>query len=140
MLSAKDPSSNWYNLTFSRFFPPFRQVFDQTSLLKFILETVSKTNMVDYKHDIRERLAMDKVHPDELAQGRANVLATLKELQAEVAPLMKCMEELKNPDSTKDSKSVIHALQQTLDVSRQQRRPTRTRLQSVSFCFSTTLS
>uniref|UniRef100_A0A182V121 Eukaryotic translation initiation factor 3 subunit E n=2 Tax=Anopheles merus TaxID=30066 RepID=A0A182V121_ANOME len=92
-----------------------KKVFDQTSLLKFILETVSKTNMVDYKHDIRERLAMDKVHPDELAQGRANVLATLKELQAEVAPLMKCMEELKNPDSTKDSKSVIHALQQTLD-------------------------
>lgn len=92
-------------------------MYDQSSLLKFILETVSKTNMVDYTMDIRERLTLEKTLPEELNTRRANVLVTLKELQTEVAPLMKCMEELKNPDTLKDSKSIIHSLQQQLDVS-----------------------
>lgn len=67
--------------------------------------------------DIRERLNMGKELPEELSKRRANVLVKLKELQTEVAPLMKCMEELKNPDSMKDSKSIVHALQQEFDVS-----------------------
>lgn len=86
-------------------------------MLKFILQTVSKTNMVDYTMDIRERLSMGNELPEELSKRRANVLVKLKELQTEVAPLMKCMEELKNPDSMKDSKSIVHALQQEFDVS-----------------------
>ncbi|XP_050094788.1 eukaryotic translation initiation factor 3 subunit E [Anopheles aquasalis] len=92
-----------------------KNVYDQSSLLKFILETVSKTNMVDYTMDIRERLTLEKTLPEELNTRRASVLVTLKELQTEVAPLMKCMEELKNPDTLKDSKSIIHSLQQQLD-------------------------
>lgn len=92
-----------------------KDIYDQTSLLKFILQTVSKTNMVDYTMDIRERLNMGKELPEELSKRRANVLVKLKELQTEVAPLMKCMEELKNPDSMKDSKSIVHALQQEFD-------------------------
>lgn len=73
--------------------------------------------MVDYTMDIRERLNMGDELPEELSKRRANVLVKLKELQTEVAPLMKCMEELKNPDSMKDSKSIVHALQQEFDVS-----------------------
>ncbi|XP_053685025.1 eukaryotic translation initiation factor 3 subunit E [Sabethes cyaneus] len=92
-----------------------KKIYDQTSLLKFILETVSKTNMVDYTMDIRERLNLGNELPEELTKRRANVLVKLKELQAEVAPLMKCMEELKNPDMMKDSKSIVHALQQEFD-------------------------
>lgn len=92
-----------------------KNIYDQTSLLKFILETVSKTNMVDYTMDIRERLNMGNELPEELTKRRSNVLVKLKELQTEVAPLMKCMEELKNPDTMKDSKSIVHALQQEFD-------------------------
>lgn len=92
-----------------------KNIYDQTSLLKFILETVSKTNMVDYTMDIRERLNMGTELPEELTKRRANVLVKLKELQTEVAPLMKCMGELKNPDTMKDSKSIVHALQQEFD-------------------------
>lgn len=92
-----------------------KNIYDQTSLLKFILETVSKTNMVDYTMDIRERLNMGNELPEELTRRRSNVLVKLKELQTEVAPLMKCMEELKNPDTMKDSKSIVHALQQEFD-------------------------
>lgn len=92
-----------------------KNIYDQTSLLKFILETVSKTNMVDYTMDIRERLNMGNELPEELTKRRSNVLVKLKELQTEVTPLMKCMEELKNPDTMKDSKSIVHALQQEFD-------------------------
>lgn len=115
-LTAKNCQYLDWHLTFPLLeFLVQKNIYDQTSLLKFILETVSKTNMVDYTMDIRIRLNMGNELPEELTKRRANVLVKLKELQAEVAPLMKCMEELKNPDTMKDSKSIVHALQQEFD-------------------------
>jgi translation initiation factor 3 subunit E len=67
--------------------------------------------------DIRKRLNMGDGLSDDLIQRRENVIAKLKELQLEVAPLMKCMEELKNRESMKDSKTLMNVLQNEYDVS-----------------------
>jgi translation initiation factor 3 subunit E len=67
--------------------------------------------MIDYTMDIRKRLNMGDGLSDDLIQRRENVIAKLKELQLEVAPLMKCMEELKNRESMKDSKTLMNVLQ-----------------------------
>lgn len=72
--------------------------------------------MIDYTMDIRQRLQHGDAMPEELAQRRASVLAKLKDLQNEVAPLMKKMEELKNTDTLKESKPLISVLQKEFDV------------------------
>lgn len=68
--------------------------------------------MIDYTLDIRKRLNLENEMPEELSQKRITVLAKLKELQNEVNPLMKCMDELKNRDTMKDSKQLMNVLQQ----------------------------
>uniref|UniRef100_A0A336LLF3 Eukaryotic translation initiation factor 3 subunit E n=1 Tax=Culicoides sonorensis TaxID=179676 RepID=A0A336LLF3_CULSO len=89
-----------------------KDIYDRNVLLKYILDILSKTNMIDYTLDIRKRLGLEDQMPDELAQKRITVLAKLKELQNEVNPLMKCMDELKNRDTMKDSKQLMNVLQQ----------------------------
>lgn len=44
------------------------------------------------------------------------VLSKLKELQNEVAPLMKTMESLKDKDTAKDPKTLISVLQKEYNV------------------------
>lgn len=88
------------------------QIYDRNVLLKYILDILSKTNMIDYTLDIRKRLNLEDQLPDELSTKRITVLAKLKELQNEVNPLMKCMDELKNRDTMKDSKQLMNVLQQ----------------------------
>jgi len=73
--------------------------------------------MIDYTTDIRQRLSLSEKMPEELLQKRQTVLAKLKELQQEVEPLMKCMEEIKTRDSMKDSKTLITVLQSEYNVS-----------------------
>uniref|UniRef100_U5EMI3 Eukaryotic translation initiation factor 3 subunit E n=1 Tax=Corethrella appendiculata TaxID=1370023 RepID=U5EMI3_9DIPT len=93
-----------------------KNIYDKDVLLHYILDTLSKTNMVDYITDIRKRLNLnDDVFNEELTQRRANVLVKLKELQNEVAPLMQCIEDLKGRDAIKDSKQIVQALQQEFD-------------------------
>lgn len=72
--------------------------------------------MIDYTADIRQRLELPEKVPEELNLKRATVLAKLKELQLEVEPLMKCMEDIKTRDSMKDSKTLINVLQTEYDV------------------------
>ncbi len=81
------------------------------------MDTVNKTNMIDYTTDIRQRLNLSEKMPEELIQKRANVLTKLKELQQEVEPLMKCMEDIKTRDTMKDSKTLINVLQTEYNVS-----------------------
>lgn len=81
------------------------------------METVNKTNMIDYTTDIRQRLELAEKMPEELLNKRQNVLAKLKELQQEVEPLMKAMEEIKTRDTMKDSKTLVTVLQTEYDVS-----------------------
>lgn len=93
------------------------QIYDKNVLLNFILETVNKTNMIDYTTDIRQRLGLAEKMPEELVQKRQTVLAKLKELQTSVEPLMKCMEEIKTRDTMKDSKTLVSVLQTEYNVS-----------------------
>uniref|UniRef100_A0A6B2EIW8 Eukaryotic translation initiation factor 3 subunit E n=1 Tax=Phlebotomus kandelakii TaxID=1109342 RepID=A0A6B2EIW8_9DIPT len=88
-----------------------KNIYDKDVLLEYILQTVGKTNMIDYTMDTRKRLKLGESMPEELAQRRAKVLSKLKELQNEIAPLMKIMEELKNTDTMKDSKTLLNVLQ-----------------------------
>lgn len=67
--------------------------------------------MIDYTMDTRKRLNLSQEMPEELVQRKAEVLATLKQLQNEVAPIMKATDILKNGESMKDSKTFVNALQ-----------------------------
>lgn len=88
-----------------------KEIYNQQELLEYILETVNKTNMIDYTMDTRKRLNLSQEMPEELIQRKAEVLATLKQLQNEVAPIMKATDILKNGESMKDSKTFVNALQ-----------------------------
>ncbi|EDV40433.1 hypothetical protein KR018_003978 [Drosophila ironensis] len=88
-----------------------KEIYNQQELLEYILETVNKTNMIDYTMDTRKRLNLSQEMPEELVQRKAEVLATLKQLQNEVAPIMKATDILKNGESMKDSKTFVNALQ-----------------------------
>ncbi|XP_017471588.1 PREDICTED: eukaryotic translation initiation factor 3 subunit E [Rhagoletis zephyria] len=88
-----------------------KEIYNQQALLEYILETVNKTNMIDYTMDTRKRLNLSQEMPEELIQRKAEVLATLKQLQNEVAPIMKATDILKNGESMKDSKTFVNALQ-----------------------------
>ncbi|XP_013110620.1 eukaryotic translation initiation factor 3 subunit E [Stomoxys calcitrans] len=88
-----------------------KEIYDQKELLEYILETVNKTNMIDYTMDTRKRLGLSQEMPEELVQRKGEVLATLKMLQNEVAPLMKATDVLKNGESMKDTKTFVNALQ-----------------------------
>ncbi|XP_053952542.1 eukaryotic translation initiation factor 3 subunit E [Anastrepha obliqua] len=88
-----------------------KEIYNQQKLLEYILETVNKTNMIDYTMDTRKRLNLSQEMPEELVQRKAEVLATLKQLQNEVAPIMKATDILKNGESMKDSKTFVNALQ-----------------------------
>lgn len=87
------------------------QIYDQREILKKILDIINMTDMVDYTADLRKRLNMGEEMSEELIQRKAVVLSKLKELQTEVAPIMKTMEDLKNSDNVKDSKQLISVLQ-----------------------------
>lgn len=88
-----------------------KEIYNQQELLEYILETVNKTNMIDYTMDTRKRLNLSQDMPEELVQRKTEVLATLKQLQNEVAPIMKATDILKNGESMKDSKTFVNALQ-----------------------------
>lgn len=92
----------------------FFQIYHKDVLLQYTLDTLSKTNMIDYIEDIYSR--QGEALPEELVQRRATVLAKLLELRNEAAPMMKCMEELKKKEMLKDSKALVNILQQEFQV------------------------
>lgn len=88
-----------------------KDIYDQKDLLEYILDTVNRTNMIDYTMDTRKRLNFSHDMPEDLVYRKEQVLATLKQLQNEVAPIMKATDILKNGESMKDSKTFVNALQ-----------------------------
>ncbi|KAL5288163.1 EIF3E family protein [Megaselia abdita] len=88
-----------------------KAIYNKQEMLEFILDTVNKTNMIDYIMDTRKRLNLGDEMPEELNQRKTKVLQTLKELQSEVAPIMKATEILKNSEMMKDSKTFLNVLQ-----------------------------
>lgn len=93
------------------------KIYDQKLLCKHILDIVNKTNLLDYTMDIRTRLGMDSVMPEELAVRKAKVMATLNELTEEVKPITAATEKLKDTDHMKDSKTFLNILQKEYNVS-----------------------
>lgn len=82
-----------------------------------MLETVNRTNMIDYTTDIRKRLSLTESMPEELIQKRQTVLDKLKELQADIKPLMDCIGEIQARDTMKDSKMLVNVIQSEFNVS-----------------------
>lgn len=82
-----------------------------------MLETVNRTNMIDYTTDIRKRLSLTESMPEELIQKRQTVLDKLKELQADIKPLMDCIGEIQARDTMKDSKMLVNVIQSEYNVS-----------------------
>ena len=66
--------------------------------------------------DIRKRLQLGDKMPDELAQRKAKVLQTLKDLQREVEPITGATELLKDSENM-DSKKFLSQLKKDFDVS-----------------------
>lgn len=62
------------------------------------------------------RLDIGDKMPEELAQRKQEVLATLIELQQEVEPVTKATELLKDSDVVKDSKAFVAALTKDFGV------------------------
>lgn len=85
--------------------------------MNFILETVNKTNMIDYTTDTRKRLNLSESMPEELIQKRQTVLDKLKELQADIKPLMDCISEFQARDTIKDPKMLVTVIQTEYNVS-----------------------
>lgn len=92
------------------------QIYDKNVLLNFVLETVNRTNMIDYTTDIRKRLSLPESMPEELIQKRQIVLDKLKELQADIKPLMDCIGEIQARDTMKDSKMLVTVIQSEYKV------------------------
>jgi translation initiation factor 3 subunit E len=74
--------------------------------------------MIDYTTDIRKRLSLAESMPEELVQKRATVLDKLKELQADIKPLMDCIGEIQARDTMKDSKMLVNVIQSEYNVRR----------------------
>lgn len=92
------------------------QIYDKNVLLNFILETVNRTNMIDYTSDIRKRLNLPESMPEELNTKRQTVLDKLKELQTDIKPLMDCIGEIQKSDSMKDSKMLVNVIQSDYNI------------------------
>ena len=73
--------------------------------------------MIDYTTDIRKRLVLSESMPEELIQKRQTVLDKLKELQADIKPLMDCIGEIQARDTMKDSKMLVNVIQSEYNVS-----------------------
>lgn len=72
--------------------------------------------MIDYTTDIRKRLSLPESMPEELIQKRQIVLDKLKELQADIKPLMDCIGEIQARDTMKDSKMLVTVIQSEYKV------------------------
>ncbi|XP_031637698.1 eukaryotic translation initiation factor 3 subunit E-like isoform X3 [Contarinia nasturtii] len=83
---------------------------DQKALWQQILDIVNKTNLIDYTMDIRKRLQLGDDMPQELADRKANVYATLVKLQEEVSQITEITEILKDADNIKDSKTFVEEI------------------------------
>ena len=63
-----------------------KDIYDRNELLRYILDILNKTNMIDYTVNIRKRLNLEDELPEKMEQKRTQVLGKLMELQAEVNP------------------------------------------------------
>ncbi|CAN6829242.1 unnamed protein product [Brassica oleracea] len=65
-----------------------RQLYPDEQILKFKIELLNKTNMVDYAMDIHKSLYHTEDAPQDMVERRAEVVARLKSLEEAAAPLV----------------------------------------------------
>lgn len=73
-------------------------IYDETDILKSKLALLDKTNMVDFAMDIYKGLNNTDDVPAEMKERRSQVVARLRQLQHDVDPIIKC---LQNPGVVK---------------------------------------
>ncbi|CAH2014368.1 unnamed protein product [Acanthoscelides obtectus] len=93
--------------------------YNKNDLLKAKLDILSKTNMIDYAIDIRKELYPEEEVPEDLKERRSHVVAQLHQLQEEVEPILKVLDDeefTKNMETMRDSKTLINYLTNTYKI------------------------
>ncbi|XP_010554805.1 PREDICTED: eukaryotic translation initiation factor 3 subunit E-like [Tarenaya hassleriana] len=76
-----------------------RQLYPDEQILKWKIELLNKTNMVDYAMDIHKNLYHTDDAPQDMVERRAEVVARLKSLEEAAAPLVAF---LQNPNAVQE--------------------------------------
>ncbi|KAF7282030.1 eukaryotic translation initiation factor 3 subunit e [Rhynchophorus ferrugineus] len=95
-----------------------KEIYDENEVLKTKLDILSKTNMVDYAIDIRNKLYSTAEVPEDLKKRRSHVVCQLQELQQKVEPILQFMandEVMQEVEKMRDSKTLIAYLEKELN-------------------------
>nr|ACO10725.1 Eukaryotic translation initiation factor 3 subunit E [Caligus rogercresseyi] len=93
-------------------FLSFKDIHDETDLLRSKLDLLSDTNMVDFAMDVHESLYPDKPLPSSLKDKRSEVVTTLKGLHDASQPVITLFSDPKivaEIENSRDSKSTVEA-------------------------------
>ena len=67
-------------------------IYDATDIMQAKLALLKTTNMVDFAMDIHKALTGSEEVPQEMKEHRSTVVARLRQLQHDVDPIIKCLE------------------------------------------------
>ncbi|KAL7301888.1 eukaryotic translation initiation factor 3 subunit E [Trichogramma pretiosum] len=92
--------------------------FDENELLQAKLDTLSKTNMIDYLIDVKKQVYPDIDVPEEMKARRQEILTELQRLQEKNKTVLQLINDeklMKKMESMRDSKTLIKFLSEEAD-------------------------
>nr|QBH73835.1 eukaryotic translation initiation factor 3 subunit E [Encarsia formosa] len=95
-----------------------RAIFNEHQLLQAKLDTLSKTNMIDYLIDVKQQLHPDINVPEEMRNRRQEILSELARLQENAKVVLDLINDdkvMKKMESMRDSKALIKFLAEEAD-------------------------
>lgn len=95
-----------------------KEVFDENELLQAKLDTLSKTNMVDYLIDVKKQLYPDINVLEEMKNHRQEILQELLRLQKNAQVVLDFISQdkaMKEMESMRDSKALVKYLAEKVD-------------------------